>query len=54
VGGLDPAEDADGDGVATRLFADEPNEFSDSCGPVPEPVCWASDHTGVQVDWNCN
>jgi hypothetical protein len=51
--GLDTADDLDGDGVATRLFADEPNPFAPACGPAPAPVCWVSDHTGVQVDWNC-
>jgi len=51
--GLDTAADLDGDGVATRLFADEPNPFAPSCGPAPAPPCWVSDHTGIQVDWNC-
>ncbi len=46
----DPA-DADGDGVATRLFADEPS--SPDCGPSPAPICWPSDHVGVQLDLNC-
>ena len=48
----EPAGDPDGDGVATRLFADEPNPFA-ACGPSPAAVCWASDHTGVQADVNC-
>jgi endonuclease/exonuclease/phosphatase family metal-dependent hydrolase len=46
---LDGPTDADGDGAATRLFADVPNPFSPSCGPVPDPICWPSDHDGVQV-----
>jgi endonuclease/exonuclease/phosphatase family metal-dependent hydrolase len=53
AGLLDSGTDADGDGVATRLFADEPNAFGEPCGPAPAPVCWASDHDGVQVDLNC-
>lgn len=53
AGTLDSATDTDGDGVATRLFADEPNPFSPSCGASPDPICWASDHTGVQADVNC-
>jgi len=53
AGVLDSGADEDGDGVATRLFADEPNTFGDPCGPAPAPICWASDHDGVQVDLNC-
>lgn len=52
-GGLDTADDLDGDGIATRLFADEPNPLAPECGQAPAPICWVSDHTGVQVDWNC-
>jgi endonuclease/exonuclease/phosphatase family metal-dependent hydrolase len=48
----EPAGDPDGDGIATRLFADEPNPFA-ACGPSPAAVCWSSDHTGVQADVNC-
>jgi endonuclease/exonuclease/phosphatase family metal-dependent hydrolase len=50
---LDTGDDADGDGVATRLFADEPNPFAPSCGPLPEPICWPSDHGGMQIDLTC-
>lgn len=53
AGVLDTGADADGDGTATRLFADVPNPFAPSCGPAPDPVCWASDHNGVQADINC-
>lgn len=52
-GDIEGAGDPDGDGVATRLFADEPNPFSPTCGPAPDPICWSSDHTGVQADVNC-
>jgi endonuclease/exonuclease/phosphatase family metal-dependent hydrolase len=52
-GTLDSAEDADDDGVATRLFADEPNPFAADCGSAPLPICWPSDHNGVQADLNC-
>jgi endonuclease/exonuclease/phosphatase family metal-dependent hydrolase len=45
--------DDDQDGTATRLFADEPNPFAPSCGPLPDPICWTSDHSGVQADVNC-
>ncbi len=51
--GLDPAADRDGDGTATRLFAELPNPFAASCGPAPQPICWPSDHTGVEMDLNC-
>ncbi len=50
---LDGPDDEDGDGVATRLFADEPNPFAEECGASPAAVCWPSDHVGVQADANC-
>jgi endonuclease/exonuclease/phosphatase family metal-dependent hydrolase len=50
---LDPASDRDGDGTATRRFAELPNPFAASCGPAPLPICWPSDHTGVEMDLNC-
>ncbi|GIW39426.1 MAG: hypothetical protein KatS3mg076_0003 [Candidatus Binatia bacterium] len=50
---IDPAEDADGDGLGTRIFADLPNPFVPECGPRPLPICWPSDHEGMQVDLNC-
>ena len=50
---LDSADDADGDGTATRLFADQPNPFAESCGPAPQSLCWPSDHVGVEVDFSC-
>jgi endonuclease/exonuclease/phosphatase family metal-dependent hydrolase len=53
-GTTEPAGDPDGDGVATRLFADVPNPFAPSCGPAPDAICWASDHTGNQADVNCD
>jgi endonuclease/exonuclease/phosphatase family metal-dependent hydrolase len=42
-----------GEGPATRLFADVPNPFAEACGPLPLPICWPSDHTGVQVALAC-
>jgi hypothetical protein len=53
VGTIDSAADDDGDGVATRHFAEEPNPFAGTCGPAPDPICWVSDHNGVQVDVDC-
>ncbi len=53
AGSLDSVADADGDGTATRLFADVPNPFAPTCGAAPNPICWPSDHDGVQVDINC-
>jgi endonuclease/exonuclease/phosphatase family metal-dependent hydrolase len=50
---IDPASDNDGDGSATRIFADDPNPFAPSCGASPLPVCWPSDHEGVELDLNC-
>jgi len=43
----------DGPGSGTRLFADEPNPFAPSCGATPLPICWPSDHVGVQVALAC-
>jgi endonuclease/exonuclease/phosphatase family metal-dependent hydrolase len=51
---LDSPADRDGDGTATRLFADRPNPFASACGPAPQPICWPSDHTGVELDLNCD
>jgi endonuclease/exonuclease/phosphatase family metal-dependent hydrolase len=53
VPAIDPATDTDGDGTATRIFADLPNPFAPACGPAPEPVCWPSDHEGAELDLNC-
>jgi hypothetical protein len=50
---LDGPDDGDGDGIGTRLFAGAPNPFEPACGPAPLPVCWPSDHTGVELDLNC-
>ena len=50
---LDSPSDADGDGTGTRLFAADPNPFSPTCGPLPDPMCWVSDHSGVEADVNC-
>jgi endonuclease/exonuclease/phosphatase family metal-dependent hydrolase len=50
---IEPAGDPDGDGTATALFADRPNPFGLPCGPLPAPICWPSDHIGVQLDLNC-
>lgn len=50
---IETAGDPDGDGVATRLFADEPNPFSPGCGPAPAAICWPSDHVGMQADLAC-
>jgi endonuclease/exonuclease/phosphatase family metal-dependent hydrolase len=50
---LDPATDDDGDGTATRIFADLPNPFAPACGPLPDPICWPSDHEGAELDLDC-
>jgi len=50
---LDSRHDDDGDGFATMIFTDEPNPFADTCGPSPDPICWPSDHEGMQADINC-
>ena len=50
---LDSHSDDDGDGLATRIFADDPNPFAAACGPLPEAICWPSDHEGMQADINC-
>ena len=53
AGAIDSGADGDGDGTATRIFADDPNPFAPSCGPLPDPICWPSDHEGAQLDLNC-
>lgn len=50
---IDSAEDDDGDGFATQTFANDPNPFADTCGPLPDAICWPSDHKGLQADVNC-
>ena len=50
---LDTPDDRDGDGTATRLFADAPNPFARQCGAAPLPICWPSDHEGIEMDLNC-
>lgn len=50
---LDPASDRDGDGRATRHFPGAPNPFAAQCGAAPLPICWPSDHDGVEMDLNC-
>jgi endonuclease/exonuclease/phosphatase family metal-dependent hydrolase len=50
---LDPAADLDGDGSATRIFADVPNPFAPACGPAPDAICWPSDHEGAELDLEC-
>jgi endonuclease/exonuclease/phosphatase family metal-dependent hydrolase len=50
---IDSGADADGDGTATRIFADDPNPFASTCGPAPAAICWPSDHEGMQLDLNC-
>jgi endonuclease/exonuclease/phosphatase family metal-dependent hydrolase len=50
---LDSHRDDDGDGLATRIFADDPNPFAPTCGPLPDAMCWPSDHEGMQADINC-
>jgi endonuclease/exonuclease/phosphatase family metal-dependent hydrolase len=52
-GSIDSGDDADGDGIATRIFSDDPNPFAPGCGPRPAAVCWPSDHEGMQLDLNC-
>ncbi len=52
-GNIDTRKDKDRDGSVTGLFAAEPNPFAPVCGPAPLPICWASDHSGNQLDLNC-
>jgi endonuclease/exonuclease/phosphatase family metal-dependent hydrolase len=50
---LDSRRDDDGDGLGTHIFADDPNPFVHTCGPLPDAICWPSDHEGMQADINC-
>ena len=45
---------ASGIGPGTQLFAEVPNPFSEPCGPLPEAICWPSDHIGTQVAIECD
>jgi len=50
---IDSFADRDRDGLSTGIFAGEPNPFAEPCGPLPDAICWPSDHEGMQVDLNC-
>jgi endonuclease/exonuclease/phosphatase family metal-dependent hydrolase len=50
---IDSSGDADGDGTATRIFAGDPNPFAPACGAAPLPICWPSDHEGMELDLEC-
>ena len=51
---FDTPIDQDGDGTGTGLFASKPNPFEADCGPLPKKaICWPSDHSGNQLDLNC-
>jgi endonuclease/exonuclease/phosphatase family metal-dependent hydrolase len=50
---VEPAGDPDGNGTSTGAFAAEPNPFAEMCGAMPLPICYPSDHQGVQADLNC-
>jgi endonuclease/exonuclease/phosphatase family metal-dependent hydrolase len=39
--------------TTTGIFAGEPNPFAPACGASPLPVCWASDHSGNQLNLAC-
>ena len=49
---IDSPLDDDGDQIGTRLFTDTPNPFT-PCGGPGKPICWVSDHNGVELDLNC-
>jgi len=53
IGDIDTLADEDRDGSVTGLSAAEPNPFAPACGSAPLPICWASDHSGNQLDLNC-
>lgn len=35
------------------LFAAQPNPFAQSCGSLPDAICWVSDHSGNQAVLAC-
>jgi endonuclease/exonuclease/phosphatase family metal-dependent hydrolase len=39
--------------MSTGLFAAMPNPFVNECGPLPDAICWPSDHSGVQATLVC-
>jgi endonuclease/exonuclease/phosphatase family metal-dependent hydrolase len=51
---IEAAGDPDNDKTSTGLFAGESNPFAlEGCGAAPLPICYPSDHQGVQTDLNC-
>lgn len=48
AGIIEPIEEDedDFDEMTTGLFAAVPNPFAGQCGPLPDAICWASDHSG--------
>jgi len=50
---VDSPFDDDADGIATTMWADQPNPFA-ACGPLPDAICWPSDHNGNQLDLACS
>jgi endonuclease/exonuclease/phosphatase family metal-dependent hydrolase len=48
-----PAGSCRVDSDGTGIFADEPNPFEPACGPAPLPICWPSDHEGVELALEC-
>ena len=39
--------------TGTGIFAAMPNPFTPACGPLPLPICWASDHNGTMANLSC-
>jgi endonuclease/exonuclease/phosphatase family metal-dependent hydrolase len=39
--------------MRTGLFAAEPNPFVERCGPLPDAICWPSDHSGNEATLVC-
>jgi hypothetical protein len=39
--------------TTTGIFAGKPNPFFESCGATPLPICFASDHSGNQLNLGC-
>jgi endonuclease/exonuclease/phosphatase family metal-dependent hydrolase len=41
-------------GAATGIFAGKLNPFAETCGPIPDEICWASDHNGNRLNLVCD
>jgi len=39
--------------AGTGIWDEAPNPFASTCGPLPDALCWSSDHRGVRAGFTC-